>query len=59
MSYSSGAVQEYYSKGSHDSGGWFTDDGGWHNDWSYRQAFFQRTQAAGKIFLGITYGAGE
>jgi hypothetical protein len=55
VSYSSGAVQEYYTKWNSDSSGWFTDDGGWHNDWSYRQAFLQRTQAAGKIFLGLTY----
>ena len=55
LSYSSGAIQEYYSKWSRDSQAWFTDDGNWHNDWSYRQAFLKRTQAAGKIFMGITY----
>ena len=55
VSYSSGAVQEYYSKWNYDSTGWFTDDGGYHNDWSYRQAFLQRTQAAGKIFVGLTF----
>ncbi len=26
--------QEYFSKWSYDSAGWFTDDGGYHNDWS-------------------------
>ena len=30
---------------------WFTDDGDAHNDWSYRQAFLKRTQAAGKVYL--------
>jgi Hypothetical glycosyl hydrolase family 15 len=53
--YSSGAVQEYYSKWSGDSKDWFTDDGGFHNDWTYRQEFLRRTQAAGKIFIGLTY----
>ena len=38
-----------------DSGQWFTDDGGYHNDWTYRQEFLRRTQAAGKIFVGLTY----
>jgi hypothetical protein len=55
LGYSSGAVQEYYSKWSYNSSGWFTDDGGWHNDWSYRQEFLKRTEAAGKIFIGLTY----
>jgi hypothetical protein len=55
VGYSSGAVQEYYSKWSSDSRGWFTDDGEFHNDWSYRQEFLRRTQAAGKIFIGLTY----
>jgi hypothetical protein len=56
LSYSSGAVQEYYTKWSKSSSSWFTDDGGWHNDWSYRQAYLRRTQAAGKPYIGITYG---
>jgi hypothetical protein len=55
LSYSSGAVQEYFTKWSMDSGQWFTDDGGPHNDWTYRQEFLKRTQAVGKIFLGLTY----
>jgi len=53
VSYSSGAIQEYFTKWSRDSTGWFTDDGGAHNDWSYRQAFLKRTQAAGKVYLGV------
>ncbi len=55
VSYSSGAVQEYFTKWSHDATGWLTDDGGWHNDWSSRQELLRRTQAAGKIFIGVTY----
>ena len=55
VSYSSGAVQEYYTKWSYDSGQWFTDDGGSQNNWTYRQEFLRRTQAAGKVFLGLTY----
>jgi hypothetical protein len=55
LSSSSGAVQEYFTKWSMDSGQWFTDDGGLHNDWTYRQEFLKRTQAAGKIFVGLTY----
>ena len=52
---SSGAVQEYFTKWSMDSGQWFTDDGGFHNDWTYRQEFLKRTEAAGRIFVGLTY----
>lgn len=55
LSFSSGAAQEYYSKWRHDSGGWFTDDGQWHNDWSSRQKFLARTESAGKFFVGIAY----
>ncbi len=55
VSNSSGAVQEYFTKWGMDSGQWFTDDGGYHNDWTYRQDFLRRTQAAGKIFVGLTY----
>jgi hypothetical protein len=55
LSFSSGAVQEYYSKWRHDTGAWFTDDGQWHNDWSSRQKFLARTESAGKFFIGITY----
>jgi hypothetical protein len=54
VSNSSGAVQEYYTKWSKRSSGWFTD-AGTKTDWSYRQAYFRRTQAAGKTFIGITY----
>jgi hypothetical protein len=55
VGYSSGGVQEYYTKWNKDSSAWFTDDGGFHNDWTYRQEFLRRTQAAGKIFIGLTY----
>ena len=55
LSNSSGAVQEYFTKWGTDSGQWFTDDGGYHNDWTSRQEFLRRTQAAGKIFVGLTY----
>jgi putative glycosyl hydrolase-like family 15 (GHL15) protein len=55
LSFSSGAAQEYYSKWRHDTGGWFTDDGRWHDDWSSRQGFLTRTERAGKFFIGIAY----
>jgi hypothetical protein len=55
LSSSSGAVQEYFTKWSMNAEQWFTDDGGYHNDWTYRQEFLKRTQAAGKIFVGLTY----
>ena len=58
VSYSSGAVQEYFSKWGHDSSRWLTDDGT-HNDWSVRQALFARTEAAGKPFVGITYAPSD
>jgi len=54
VSYSSGAVQEYFSKWGRDDSRWLTDDGT-HDDWSGRQALFARTQAAGKTFVGVTY----
>jgi Hypothetical glycosyl hydrolase family 15 len=59
VSYSSGGVQQYYTKWGSGSSQWFTDDGGWHNNWSYRQAFLQHTQAAGKIFLGSTFAPAD
>jgi hypothetical protein len=58
VSYSSGAIQEYFSKWGHGTGRWFTDDG-MHNDWSGRQALFTRTQAAGKTFIGIAYAPSD
>jgi Hypothetical glycosyl hydrolase family 15 len=58
VSYSSGAIQEYFSKWGHGTGRWLTDDG-MHNDWSGRQALFSRTQAAGKPFVGVTYGPSD
>ena len=56
--YSSGAVQEYFSKWGRDDSRWLTDDGT-HNDWSGRQALFARTQAAGKTFIGVTYAPSD
>jgi Hypothetical glycosyl hydrolase family 15 len=53
-SYSSGAVQEYFSKDGRDSSEWYTDSAD-HPDWSVGQRFFRRTQARHKIFIGITY----
>jgi hypothetical protein len=50
LSYSSGAVQEYYTKWSGSSSSWFTG-----LDWSSRQDYLRHTQAAGKVFIGITY----
>ena len=58
VSYGSGAVQEYFSKWGHEASRWLTDDGV-HNDWSGRQALFARTQAAGKIFIGISYAPSD
>ncbi|MEP6909245.1 MAG: putative glycoside hydrolase [Actinomycetota bacterium] len=58
VSYSSGAVQEYFSKWGHGTGRWLTDDGT-HNDWSGRQALFTRTEGAGKPFVGITYAPSD
>jgi hypothetical protein len=58
VSYSSGAIQEYFSKWGHGAGRWLTDDGT-HNDWIGRQALFSRTQAAGKPFVGITYAPSD
>ena len=58
VSYSSGAIQEYFSKWGHGTGRWLTDDGT-HNDWSGRQALFSRPQAAGKPFVGVTYAPSD
>jgi hypothetical protein len=58
VSYSSGAILEYFSKWGHSTGRWFTDDGV-HNDWSSRQQLLVRTQSAGKLFLGITYAPSD
>lgn len=55
VGYASGGVQEYFSKWSHESRAWLTDDGGWHQDWTARQRFLAATQAAGKTFIGVTY----
>jgi hypothetical protein len=50
IGYTSGAVQEYWTKWGRDASLHFTDAG-----WDYRQSFLDRTQRAGKIYLGITY----
>jgi hypothetical protein len=59
VSYSSGGVQQYYTKWGRDSSHWLSDDGGWHNNWSYRQAFLRHTQSAGKIFIGSTFAPAD
>jgi hypothetical protein len=50
LQFTSGAVQEYYSKWGSSSSGWFAG-----NDWTFRQRFQALTEQAGKIFLGVTY----
>lgn len=50
LQFTSGAVQEYYSKWGTDSSGWLAG-----NDWTYRQTFQSLTEQAGKIFIGLTY----
>lgn len=51
ISFTSGGMQEFWSKWSTGSSGHFAGD-----DWTYRQQFLGVTQRAGKIFLGLTYG---
>jgi hypothetical protein len=50
LQFTSGAVQEYWTKWGQASGDHFTGA-----DWSYRQQFLGITQAAGKLYLGVTY----
>jgi hypothetical protein len=50
LQFTSGAMQEYYSKWGSTASGWFAG-----NDWTYRQQFQELTESAGKIFLGLTY----
>jgi Hypothetical glycosyl hydrolase family 15 len=50
LQFTSGALQEYYSKWGSTSSGWFAG-----NDWTFRQRFQTLTEQAGKIFLGLTY----
>ncbi|HET7758309.1 MAG TPA: putative glycoside hydrolase [Gaiellaceae bacterium] len=50
LQFTSGALQEYYSKWGSDSSGWLSG-----NDWAYRQKFQTLTEQAGKIFIGLTY----
>jgi Hypothetical glycosyl hydrolase family 15 len=50
LQFTSGGAQEYYTKWGMGSAGWLTG-----NDWTWREQFQQATDAAGKIFLGLTY----
>jgi hypothetical protein len=50
ISFTSGAIQEHFSKWGTDGSQQFADA-----DWKYRQGFLPLTEKAGKIFLGITY----
>jgi len=50
LRFTSGALQEYYSKWGSSSSGWFAG-----NDWTFGQRFQTLTEQAGKIFLGVTY----
>jgi hypothetical protein len=50
LQFTSGAMQEYYSKWGTTSSGWFAG-----SDWTFRQQFQALTEQAGKIFLGVTY----
>jgi putative glycosyl hydrolase-like family 15 (GHL15) protein len=50
ISFTSGAIQEHFSKWGTDTTQQFADA-----DWKWRQGFLPLTESAGKIFLGITY----
>ena len=50
ISFTSGGMQEFWSKWGTGVTGHFTGD-----DWTYRQQFLAATQRAGKVFLGLTY----
>jgi hypothetical protein len=50
IGYTSGAVQEFWTKWDTGTTQHFVD-----GDWAYRQGFLTSTQAAGKIYLGISY----
>ena len=50
LQFTSGAAQEFYTKWGTTSAGWLTG-----SDWTWREQFQQATDAAGKIFLGLTY----
>jgi hypothetical protein len=50
ISFTSGAIQEHFSKWGTDTTQQFADA-----DWKWRQGFLPLTENAGKIFLGITY----
>ena len=50
IQFTSGAMQEYYSKWGSSSSDWFAG-----SDWTFRQRFQALTEQAGKIFIGVTY----
>lgn len=50
LRFTSGASQEYFTKWGDASSAWFVG-----SDWIFRQQFQRATEAAGKIFIGITY----
>ncbi len=50
IQFTSGAVQEYWTKWGQEASQHFTGA-----DWSYRREFLRITQQAGKVYLGITY----
>jgi hypothetical protein len=54
LQFTSGAVQEYWTKWGDDRSMHFTGA-----DWSYRREFLRITQEAGKIYLGITYAPAD
>ncbi len=54
LRFSSGASQEYFTKWGDASSAWFVG-----SDWTFRQEFQRATEAAGKIFIGITYAPGR
>ena len=54
ISFTSGGMQEFWSKWGTGVTGHFTGD-----DWTYRQQFLAATQRAGKIFLGLSYAPNE
>lgn len=54
LQFTSGAVQEYWTKWGHGRSLHFTGA-----DWTYRREFLRITRDAGKIYLGITYAPAD
>lgn len=50
MSYTSGALQEYFSKYGEGAGGYLTGD-----EWTWRMKWQEVTEEAKRIYIGITY----